>query len=291
MSDLFNNREIATGMWLAVAIFLGARNAGIRESCGHLFGSFWKIKIVIPVLLMALHVGLSVLLLHRFHLWNMSLLKNTIYWFLFSGFVLFMNLMTSNECVAFFKKTIVGCVKIIVVIEFLLNFYTLPLLAELALVPAATFLVASSVYAENKPEYAPAKKLFDFILAVIGFALAGFVAKSIYQHYSGLMENDVLLSILLPINLTILLLPFLYFAKLIADYETLFIRLTFFVKEDDELFAYIKKRVVLFCHINLRKLNRLPIENLAGPSPAGTTQDVDMWLKNLRLGGLCDAEE
>lgn len=291
MNDLFNNREIATGIWLAVAIFFGAKHKSVRESCRRILESFWRWKIVVPVLLMGLHVGLSVLFLHWLRLWNISLLKDAIYWFLFSGFVLFMNLMTGDDCAAFFRKTIIGCFKIIVFLQFLLNFYTLTLLVELLLVPVLVFVGAVSAYAESKPEYAVAKKFFDFVLAVIGFAVAAFVARSVYLHYSGLLKIEVLLGVLLPIRLTLLFLPFLYVAKLISDYEMLFIRLPYFVKRDEKLVAYVKRRILLLCHVDLKKLNTFSKEKLTRLYSIESKEGADQIFKAFRLGAACSAEE
>ena len=63
MTDLFNNREVATGIWLVVAIFFGARNRGIREVSGNVLKSFWHWKLVVPAVLMVLHVTFCVFLL------------------------------------------------------------------------------------------------------------------------------------------------------------------------------------------------------------------------------------
>lgn len=291
MSNLFNNREIATGIWLIVVIFFGMMNKPIRNSFRQVLESFLRVKIVISILLMVLYVGLGVLLLYRLHLWDTSLLKDSIYWFLFSGFVLVMNLMSGSDYTVFFRKTIIGCFKVIVFIQFLLNFYTLPLFVELLLVPVLLFLVAASEYTGNKAEYVVTKKFFDTIMAIIGFAVAVFVAKSVYKYYSGLFTTQVLLSVLLPIWLTFLFFPFLYVAKLISDYEMLFIRLSYFVKKDDRLVAYVKKRIFLLCHINLRKLYRFSKDKLSCLSSVDTKQAVDEMFMDFKFGATCNAEE
>lgn len=291
MTDLFNNREIATGIWLAMAIFFGARSKPTRESCANVLKSFCHWKIALSVLLMAFHVGFGVLLLHRFRLWNISLLKDTIYWFLFFGFVLFMNLMTSSDHTAFFWKTILGCFKVMVLIQFLLNFYALPLPWELVMVPLLAFLAAISAYADTKPEYAVAKRVADGVLAVIGFAVAAHVVRSVYLHHTGLLKMDVLHSMLLPIWLTFLFLPFLYVVKLISEYEMLFVRLPYFVKKDDELVAYVKRRILMLCHIDLRKLSRLSKGKLTYLRSIENKQTADQVFMEFQTGVTCGAEE
>jgi len=291
MSDLFNNREIATGIWLIFLIFPVMMNESFRNSFARVLKSFLRMKIVISILLMGLYVGLGLLLLYRLGLWDASLLKDSIYWFLFTGFVLFMNLMTGNDYAIFFRKTIIGCFKVIVFIQFLLNFYTLPLFIELLLVPVLIFLLVASEYTNNKLEYAVVKKFFDVILAIIGLAVAVFVAKSVYKYYSGLFTTQVFLSVLLPIWLTFLFLPFLYIAKLISDYEMLFIRLSYFVKKDVGLVAYVKKRIIFLCHFNLKKLNQFSKDKLSCLSSIDTKKAADEMFKDFKLGVACNAKK
>lgn len=282
MTDIFNNREIATGAWLIIGLLLCLRSKSVRGSFGHMGKAFFQIKVIIPIFLMAMYVGGSVILLYRLKLWNFFLLKDTIYWFLFSGFVLFMNLVTSKFTVEFFKKTFIGCFQLIVFIEFLLNFYTLPLLAELFLVPIVTILLGCSAVSANKPEFKSAKIFIDSILALIVLALFIFVARSIYQQYVGLLKLEVLLSILLPICLTVLFIPFIYFAKLVFDYEVLFVRLPVYVK-NEELLSYAKKKIVLLCHIDLRKLNRFSKE-MSRLWAIENKDDIDRIFRDYRSG-------
>ena len=245
-----------------------------------------------PVALMCLYVVLCIVLLGQFSLWNTSLLKDSIYWFLFTGFVLFMNLMTNRDHAAFFRKTILGCFKVMVLIQFFINFYPLPLVLELLLVPLLTFLAAGSAYAETKLEYSAARKVFDGVLAIIGFAVLAHVGCSIHQHYAGLLKPTVIRSMLLPLWLTLLFLPFLYVSRLIADYEMLFVRLPYFVKRDDDrLLAYVKRRIMMLCCFNLRRLSRFSRDYLTCLHSIVDTGTADELFNNFRMGVTCRAED
>lgn len=256
MTNLFNNREIATGIWLVIAAVWFGKNVGVREAVSRMLKMFLEPKIAVPILLMAGYLWLGVLLLSRLHLWNGSLLKDTIYWFLLTGFVLFMNIMGNKEPIPFLKKTVVRCVAVTVFIEFLLNLYAFPLLGELVLIPVLAFLGAASVITENKPEYASVRQLFDGIQSIIGILLVGYVIRIIYLHHSELISRDVLISILLPILLTILFLPFLYLSKLVADYELLFLHLKHAIPQDKRLLSTVRRNAIVLCHVNLVRLNR-----------------------------------
>jgi hypothetical protein len=291
MHQLFNNREIATAIWITIAVFFGARNKGIRYVCTNVLKSFWYWKIVLPVVLMILYVVLCVVLLGKFALWNASLLKETIYWFLCSGFVLFMNLMTDRDHAAFFRRTILGCFKAMVFIQFLIGFYPLPLAVELLLIPLLTFVAAGSAYTEIKPEYSAAKKVFDGVLTIIGFAVLAHVGRSIHQHYAGLLKPDVIRSMLLPLWLTLSFLPFLYVAKLISEYEMLFGRLGFLLNDNSALVRHARARTLAGCHISLRKLNALTSKKIGQFYVSMTKSDIDAIFTGLREEAYAEEQE
>lgn len=257
MNDLFNNREIATGIWLVIAAVFAGRSKAVRESMAKVAKMFTNLKIAVPILLMAVYVGLEVILLKRLRFWDTSLLKDTLYWFLLSGFALLMNMIVEKEPGKFFKETVLQCVGITVALEFLLNLYTLPLLGEIILLPVLFLIAAASVMAENDPKYAPVGKLSAGVQSGLGGLLFVYVGWSLYGNRAELTTRDTLNSFLLPILLSLLFLPFLYFTKLVAVYEMFFARLQIFIREDNKLRAYVLRKTLLHCHLDLFKLARL----------------------------------
>ena len=61
--------------------------------------------------------------------------------------------------------------------------------------------------------------------------------------------------------LLITFMPFLYLTAIYMAYELLFIRLDIFLKKDDDVAKYAKKRIFLLCNINLSRLNKFAKEN------------------------------
>jgi len=72
---------------------------------------------------------------YRIGFWQDALLGETIIWIFGVGFALLINAGRTNEK-DFFKKAILDNIKIVVIIEFLVNIYVFDLWAELILVPA-----------------------------------------------------------------------------------------------------------------------------------------------------------
>ena len=60
-----------------------------------------------------------------------SLVKDTIYWLFFIGIVLMSNFITSREAQNLFRQTLIKSLKLVMIIEFIVNSYTFSLLGEL----------------------------------------------------------------------------------------------------------------------------------------------------------------
>lgn len=256
MDAIFNNRELATGIWLVIAAVWAGRQAGIRKAFSKLPKAFFHWKIVTPIFLMAGYLWLEVWLLRQWKLWDISLLKDTIYWFFLTGFVLLMNYMDKKNGVAFLKKTAIECVAVTVFLQFLLNLYSFPLWGELILIPVAAFLGAASVLTETDSDCAPAKSFLEWVQVIIGIVMAVYLIRMTWVHRSELFETNLLLNVLLPILLTFLFFPFLYATKLVANYEMFFVRLQFVISENEDLRKYTRLKTLLHCHINLPRLDQ-----------------------------------
>lgn len=284
MNDLFNNREIATGIWLVIAAIILGSSKAVRESLAKVAKMFTHPKIAIPILLMAAYVGFEVFLCQQFNLWNISLLKDTLYWFLLSGLALLMNLITNKEPGKFFKETIFQCIGITAVLEFILNVHTLPLLGEIILLPVLCFLGAGITMSQYEPKYAMIGKLFSGVLSVLGLLLLIYVIRSLYLYHADLMTRSTLNSFFLPILLTLLVLPFLYMSKLVADYETFFVRLQIFIPLDRRLRNYVRWQTLLNCRFDLFKLARFQKNALSSNWELSNQQGVDRLINNFKSG-------
>ncbi len=284
MTDLFNNREIATGIWLVVAVVWFGKITGVREAFAKMLKIFLEPKIFLPTLLMAGYLALEVLLLRRFHLWDPSLLKDAIYWFLLTGFVLFMNIMGDKTPSTFFKKAVVQCVAVTVFLEFLLNLYTFPLWGELIFIPTVAFLGAASAITETDSNLDPAKKLFEGIQTILGIIMVIYLVRMTWLHHSELSLPNMLLSVLLPISLTILFIPFLYLSKLIADYEMFFVRLRFVISKDDQLRAYTRLQTFFLCTVSLSRLGRFEKTLLANIWDTNDRDGINRIIQQFKSG-------
>ncbi len=173
-----------------------------------------------------------------------------------------MNLNRAHEDDHYFRKIVSDNLKLVLVLVFIINFYTLHLLAELILVPVLFMIVAMSAVAEMKEGYAPVKKLVDFILGAWGIFLVVFTLSSVLNDYQNLLTMDNLRTFLLPLYLTLAFLPFLYSFAIFMAYENIFVRLNISIgKRDEELLRIAKRKMFCAFGFNLGKLNKFSKEN------------------------------
>jgi len=259
--DLFNNREKAIIVWGLIFLVWALSHKNIRTSIFSVLKVLSQKKIVIVLTAMFLYVGLVVLMFRKIHLWDISLIKDTGFWVFGTAFVLLMNENKAVQDEHYFKKVLLDNLKLILVLEFIVNLYTFSLWVELILMPLLFILVAMSAFVEIKKEYLTVKKAVNPVLAIFGIFLIIFVLFNIIVDYQGFATTENLRAFLLPPLLTLTFIPFLYFLALFMAYENLFIRLDIFLEKDKTLAKFTKRKIISLCLVNLGKVNKFTREN------------------------------
>jgi hypothetical protein len=154
----------------------------------------------------------------------------------------------------FIKNSIIDNFKILVVLEFIINLYVFNLWIELLLVPFSALIGGMIAIAESDDKYTTVKKFLNTILSIMGFIFIGHAIHQITNDFDSFLSKNNLVDLILPICLTVMFLPFIYFIALFANYEQLFIRMPFFIKDKDVL-SYSKRKIVYEFKFNLRELN------------------------------------
>ena len=141
--------------------------------------------------------------------WGWNHVKDVLIWFLFSGVPLCYNAIQSVED-GYFKSMVLGIVKFLVLVEFLISSFTFNLITEIILLPAITLIVLLDTVADTRQEFAPVKKLTSFVLAVGGVAFIGFTIAEGIDSYQVLNTVDFIVSIFIPIVFSVLYVPIAY---------------------------------------------------------------------------------
>lgn len=261
LKEILSNRELATIVWFVILIILFGFKKEVRKSIFDLIKAFFATSILSIILLLAIYTFGSVLILKHYGFWDLTLMKDTIFWFV--GFT-FMTLFKLDQAkqTSFFFNLLKDSFKLTIFLEFFLNFYTFNFIAEMIIIPVFTTIFLMNLITQNKYEYKPVNKLTSNIIGFIGLSYFGFSLYKLVFHNQNIFSNHNLNTLVLPVLLTVLSIPFFYFIVLYSNYEKLFMRVKF-MNKNVEIQRKLKKQILWKAKLNLNKLNKIDNE-LAG---------------------------
>lgn len=174
--DILNNREIAIALWLILAatyIFSAKRMREVRSAFKRLTFVFQSRPLMIVFSLAVVYTVGMVYLLLDWELWNIDQLKNTVFWFFSVGLLSIYNLDKIKIDPHFFKNSVIGSLRLLAILQFVIGIYSLPLLAELFLVPFMVVVGMMIAIAESDIKYLQVKKLLNGIVISFGLFYTG----------------------------------------------------------------------------------------------------------------------
>lgn len=225
----FNNRELATGMWLIIASialsFFVYKTSKRRGSIWAILKSLFKLYVIVPIILMCLYIGLVVFGLYSINIWGFAdHLKDTIIWSITIGFVMFINFPKASQ-VGFYRNTIKDTFKLSIILEFVIGLYPFSFATEfLVLIPITTFLLILQTFsnATRKDETQnPLDKVINVLLSLIGVWVLWHSFMSLSGGLNKFFTLDTIFGFSLPILLTIAFLPFIYLISAYGTYQSL----------------------------------------------------------------------
>jgi hypothetical protein len=189
------------------------------------------------------------------------------------------NLVTSEKEEDLFRKIIINNIKIVIIIEFIINTYTFSLVVELFFIPLVTLLVIMEVIAKKDKKYSSVIKIINGLYVIIGVVILFYVISNVVSDYRNFGSLDTLRNILLAPLLTISFLPFIYFMMLFDAYKRLFVRLNLGYEKSNKLKRYTKRKIIKHCLLSLKKVNKALNVNTYNLMHIRNKEDVDEMIK------------
>ena len=213
--NLFNNREIAMVIIGVLVIFTLMLISKDRKKS---FLGVLKENINLSFVLAALswlfcmiaYTAVIVFGLYHINFWNISLLNITFFWFC-SAIVMCVNSVTLEKDQKVFKEIIYNNIKILIVIAFIVNFYTFSFVVELFLISILTCIVFYNVSHRRDGKKTCVFYLMNGLLIIIIIFILFLFVSNVVSDYKSFVNLDSLIKFLLPPLLTFLFLPFIYF--------------------------------------------------------------------------------
>lgn len=182
-------------------------------------------KIISTLVLMATWVAGATLLAQWLTWWNVTMVTSTVFWFVGSGFVLFLRAPDAPLQEHFFWRSARSAFAVSVFLSFIMNFSVFSFWVETILQPSLFLLRGTSVVARQSNEMKPVKRLIDALLGVVVVGLAIHEVLAIVNVVGSRGLLTLARQLVLPIWMALGLLPFLYVIGLYSEYEKAFIRM------------------------------------------------------------------
>ena len=227
------SRELAFLFWLAAA-FVGAMAVpGVRAHLPQLFRAAFAWKLAISYILLVAYTVAFVVVGYRAHLWSWDLLKPTMVWFLTIALVMFFGLDKAMESPAYFRRAALRTIEIPVFLQFLADLFPLSIWVEIPMQGVVILLVLLATVGKNAEDdkQRAVGRGSDILLAIIGIALLAASLVQVMRLWRDLSWLGLLKEFVLPVWLTLALVPFMYGFALFAAYGKAFVRINIRTEE------------------------------------------------------------
>lgn len=172
--DIFNNREIAIGLWLlaiSIYVFLSPKMVEVKSSFRHLLSAFFVKQIMSVLGLMIVYITFVIYFLSEMDLWNAEQIKNTVFWCVSVGFMSLFKIESIKKDKSFFKHSVIDNLKLLAILQFIVGVYTFPIWIEILLVPILALIGAMSAIVEGDKKYHQVKTILEYCLSIFGIIL------------------------------------------------------------------------------------------------------------------------
>lgn len=237
-------------------ILFSAASKSVRNSIFGVIKTFFHWKIIVPIICAQLYLSIFYFSLYKLNIWNDSILREIIFFSLFTSISLIFKYASNNDHISSLKGIIQDTVSVSIIIEFYLQIYTFSYPIELLIQFLLAFFYLMGVY--NKRETKDYEKTYIVTQSLFYCLTAFLLVYSIYmaiKHWENNFSCQTVASLLFPIIATIAYWPFLYIFATICAYETWFVRIFFASKKDKEVYRFRKYQVIKTCKLNLKKIN------------------------------------
>ncbi|MBQ0319498.1 hypothetical protein [Enterobacter asburiae] len=231
--DLLNNREIAFSLWfILISLFfaLSPKMVDVRKSIYALVSVIATRQVITMFSLMLFYVFLEVYILSKFSLWNSGQLKNTVIWCISSGLVYLVNIEKIRNKKNKFKDLVFDQLKILAIIQFIVEIYSFPLWIELLQAPLLALIAGMLVIAEKDDKYRQVKSFLEYCLSIYFLLLISFTLYMLVTDFKEFGQIKTIYDFFTPILLTTFYIPFMLIIMTYSSYEQAFIKVDISIK-------------------------------------------------------------
>jgi hypothetical protein len=217
--------------------------------------------------------------LNKIEVWTPSLLKDTVIWLLFSGLALAFSFVSSNLDKGILRRIVTDNLKVIVILEFIIEEYTFSLPVELILIPFMAIVAALDVIAKTNQKHAAVARLTTGVQVLFGLFIVMFAVVHAVTDFHELATVDSIRRVLLIPILSVSLAPYIYVLLVLTNYELLFVRLKMNSQKEPGVARYAKWRLVNHLRMRPRRIRDFLRAHAVDLMHLRTKADVDKLMK------------
>ena len=253
---LLSNREISLAVWSLLLIlwiiYMAIKNVEIRKAVFRVFKATLNKHMIFFMVVTTSYAIVSISFLSTLSIWNFMFLKDVVLWFIFVGIPMTAK-ATIERKTQYLVQLVKENIKISIFIEFLVGTFTFSLYLELILVPIATLVFLLYIVSTLDESYKTAEKFLSIMSSLLGWAIIFFSIRNAINEFSNLNIPELLVTFSIPITMTIIFLPLVYFFSLYSGYEQLFLQLKFRLK-DKRNRKFISLKIISVCRFSVSKV-------------------------------------
>lgn len=252
--SFFTTREWASITLFTLFLLYSARAKSVRKSMIRVLKAFLHWKILLPIICAQIYLSVFAYVLYKNELWNTTILRETIFFLLYTSISLIFKYNSNSQRIASVKGIVEDTIKATLIVEFYLNIHTFSYWIELIIQFLLAFLFLLG--AVNKRDTQELEKTYGCTQTLFYCLSISLLVYSIYLSGEQWRENfssQNIISLLFPIIATLAYWPFLYILSVIKVYEEWFVILRFRSSKED--YTYRRNSIFRKCGLNLSLIN------------------------------------
>ncbi|MFH0975877.1 MAG: hypothetical protein V1874_08860 [Spirochaetota bacterium] len=270
--EMLNSRELSICIWIGISFIICIIFfSKIKKSIFDVLKAFFCAKLLIPLLFMTIYIMGCIYGLNYLRLWNTDQIKNTIIWYLTTAVVTYFNSLEIANELHYIRKWIKDNLKVIVFLQFIFNFYTFHIIIEFLSVPIFFIIggMQGFIQSEKNNKNTKLLKPLNFLIALYVISVIIFTVYSLVTNFNEFAQLKTIYDFVVPIILSLLILPFICILSIFSDYEIAFLNFKHHLK-DISLLRFAKIKSLIKFHMKSKNLLRwssnLFTENISSKS-------------------------
>ena len=184
---------------------------------------------------------------------GLLLIKITVFWYIGTGFKTLLR-HKENSSKDAIKNTLKENLRLAIIIEFVINFYTFNFWIELVLLPILVFISLMATSELLGERFKPVANVFNWVLAICGFSMLFFSLSELAQYPEKLQTVSTVVEWLLPLFLSIYYIPFVLGFTVFTVYENNLVVLKHLARNRPEKGKSLALEMFSECGLSLEKL-------------------------------------